>query len=161
MSRSLLATFMILAPNLFLLGQDRVSMSAPQLAVTPEELRLTAHFSHFVRGSYYRLGVGTTGEKINNLKMDLFKGRTVLDKELVSFQQGFAQSWFEVDQLFVEGFNFLRAEVPRAGETLTLKVTLPRAEAQRLGRLFVIIAKRYTLDRWYLEDGIELNPSDW
>ncbi len=136
-------------------------MSAPLLQVTPQEISLTARFSHFVRGNYYRLGIGTTGEKINDLEMEILKGNTVLAKELISFEQGFAQSWFEVDQIFVQGFHFLRAEVPEAGEELTLKVSLPRAEGERHERLFVIIARRYSLDRWYLEDGVELDKAHW
>lgn len=136
-------------------------MSAPLLQVTPQEISLTARFFNFVRGSYYRLGIGTTGEKINNLEMEILKGNAVLAKELISFEQGFAQPWFEVDQIFVQGFHFLRAEVPEAGEELTLKVSLPRIEGERHERLFVIIARRYGLDRWYIEDGIELEKSHW
>ena len=136
-------------------------MSAPLLQVTPQEISLTARFSHFVRGNYYRLGIGTTGEKINNLEIEIFKGNAVLAKELISFEQGFAESWFEVDQISVQGFHFLRAEVPEAGEELTLKVSFPRAEGERPERLFIIIARRYSLDRWYIEDGIELQKSSW
>ena len=161
MSRVLIAAFLILTLDLFLLGQETASMSAPLLRTTPQQISLTARFSDFVRGSYYRLGIGTSAEQINNLEMEILKGNTVLAKELISFEQGFAESWFEVDQISVQGFHFLRAEVPEAGEELTLKVSLPRTEGERHERLFIIIARRYGLDRWYIEDGVELEKSQW
>ena len=161
MSRVLLATFLFLIPDLFLLGQETASMSAPLLRTTPQEISLTARFSNFVQGSYYRLGIGTTAEQINDLEMEILKGNTVLAKELISFEQGFTQSWFEVDQISIQGFHFLRAEVPEAGEELTLKVSFPRAEGESHERLFIIIARRYSLDRWYIEDGSELEKSSW
>jgi hypothetical protein len=136
-------------------------MSAPILQVTPEEISFTTTFSNFVPGSSYRLGVGTTGDKTNSTTIELLKENIVLSKKVVGFEQGFARSWFEVDRIFVRGLLFRSAELPGSGEDLTLKVTLPRAEADRLKRLFVILAKQYGPDRWYIVEGAELNESHW
>ena len=144
-----------------LVGQVRVSMSPPILKAGPEEISFKTRFSHFAGGSDYRLGVGTTGDEMNNAKFELSKGDTVLSKKLVSFRQGFASAYFEVDEILVQGFLFSSADLPDEGEEITLEVTLPRAEADKLKRLFIIIAKQFGPDRWYIMDGGEINESHW
>jgi len=42
-----------------------------------------------------------------------------------------------------------------------MKVTIPRAEAERLRRLFIIVTKQFGPDRWYIMDGAEINDSHW
>ncbi len=42
-----------------------------------------------------------------------------------------------------------------------MKVTIPRTEADRLGRLFIIVAKQFGPDRWYIMDGAEINDTHW
>ena len=144
-----------------LVGQVRASMSPPILKTGPEEISFTTRFSHFAGGSDYRLGVGTTGDEMNNAKFELSKGDTVLSKELVSFRQGFASAYFEVDRILVQGFLFSSDDLPDEGEEITLKVTIPRAEAEKLKRLFIIIATQFGPDRWYIMDGGEINESHW
>lgn len=153
----------IVSPTLIwpLLGQDEASMSAPVLRGTPEEISVTTRFSNFVPGNRYRLGVGTAGDKIDNAKIELLKGDTPLSKKLASFRQGYAKDWFEVKEIVVQGFLFSAADLPRQDEELTLKVSIPRAEADRLKKFFVILAKHYPPNRWYIMEGAELDDSLW
>ena len=127
MRQSVILTCLSLTLSLSLLAREEVSMSAPILQVTPEEISFTTTFSNFVPGGSYRLGVGTTGDKTNSTTIELLKENIVLSKKVVGFEQGFARSWFEVDRIVVRGLLFRSAELPGSGEDLTLKVTLPRA----------------------------------
>jgi hypothetical protein len=111
-----------------LVGQVDASMSPPILNTGLEEISFTTRFSHFAGGSDYRLGVGTTGDELNNAKFELSKGDTVLSKKLVSFRQEFASAYFEVDEIFVQGFLFSSAELPDEGEEITLKATITNAK---------------------------------
>ena len=70
-----------------------------------------------------------------------------------------ASAYFEVDEILVQGFLFSSADLPDEGEEITLKVTIPRVEADKLKRFFIIIAKQFGPDRWYIMDGGEINES--
>ena len=144
-----------------LMGQDRVSLSAPILKSSPDQISFTTRFSSFASGSDYRLGVGTTGDEIEGIEFELTQDDTPLSKKLVSFRQGFASAYFEVEEILVQGFLFSSADLPGEGEEVAMKVTIPRAEAKRLGRLFIIVTKQFGPDRWYIMDGAEINDSHW
>jgi hypothetical protein len=143
----------------FLLGQ--AVMSPPVLKSTPEEISFATRFSEFTAGENYRIGVGAAGEEIRDAKIELVKGDTVLSSETATFEQGYTRSWFEVDNISVQGFLLSDDQFPADGEQLILRVTVPRPEAERLKRLFVVLARQYGPTRWYIEDGSELNDSVW
>ena len=161
MRKFVLLTFIWVILTWPLLSQSRVSMAAPVLKAEAEQISFTTKFSDFVAGSDYRLGVGTTGDKIDGAEIELSKGDAPLSKELISFTQGFATAYFEVEEIFVQGFSFPSADLPGEGELVAMKVTIPRAEAERLERLFIIVAKQFGPDRWYIMDGGEINDSHW
>jgi len=145
-----------------LVGQaNRVALSAPILKADPDQISFTTRFSSFISGSDYRLGVGTTGDEIEGIEVELTQGDTALSKKLVSFHQGFASAYFEVEEILVQGFLFSSADLPGEGEEVALKVTIPRVEAERLGRLFIIVTKQFGPDRWYIMDGAEINDTHW
>ncbi len=144
-----------------LAGQGRVSLSAPILKGEPDQISFTTRFSSFVSGSDYRLGVGTTGDKIEGIEVELTQGDTPLSKKQASFRQGFATAYFEVEEILVQGFLFPATDLPGEGEEVAMKVTIPRSEADRLKRLFIIVAKQFGPDRWYIMDGAEINDSHW
>ena len=154
-----LTFFLSFAFNGFLVGQ--AVMSAPVLRPSPEEIRFTALFSDFQAGEDYRIGVGTVGEKIQNVRIELIKNDAVLSNPIETFEQGFASSWFEVEKISVWGYVLSAAELPAKGESLLLRVVVPREEADRLQRMFVILARKYGPTRWYIEDGSELNNTQW
>ena len=154
-----ITVFLSLAFSGFLTGQ--AVMSAPVLRTSPEEIRFTARFSDFQAGEDYRIGVGTAGEKIQDATIELVKDTTVLPNQVETFEQGFSKSWFEVDKISVQGFVLPAAKLPAEGEALLLRVVVPRSEADRLKRMFVILARKYGPTRWYIEDGAEMNDTDW
>ncbi len=157
-----LLAFLWVICTVSLVGQvTRVSLSAPVLKAGPDQISFTTRFSSFVSGSDYRLGVGTTGDEIEGIEVELTLGDTPLSKKRASFRQGFASAYFEVEEILVQGFLFPSSELPGEGEEVAMKVTIPRAEADRLGRLFIIVAKQFGPDRWYIMDGAEINDSHW
>jgi len=161
MSKLRLLAFLWVIFTTSLVGQGRVSLSAPILRGEPDQISFTTRFSSFVSGSDYRLGVGTTGEEIEGIEVELTQGDTPLSKTRASFRQGFASAYFEVEEILVQGYLFPAADLPSEGEEVAMKVTIPRTEADRLGRLFIIVAKQFGPDRWYIMDGAEINDSHW
>ncbi len=144
-----------------LLGQDRVSLSAPILKGEPDQISFTTRFSGFASGSDYRLGVGTTGDEIEGIEFELTQDDSPLSRDLVKFRQGFASAYFEVEEILVQGFLFPSAGLPGEGQEVAMKVIVPRDEADKVGRLFIIVAKQFGPDRWYIMDGAEINDSHW
>ncbi len=161
MRKFVLLTFIGVVFTWSLLGQGRVSMTAPVLKAETEQISFTTRFSDFVAGSDYRLGVGTTGDKIEGAEFELSKDNAPLSTELISFTQGFASAYFEVEEISVQGFSFPSTDLPGAGEEVAMKVTIPRAEAERLERIFIVVTKQFGPDRWYIMDGGEINSTHW
>ena len=157
----LFATFLGLCLVVPVRGQEEAAMASPVLRATPEAINITARFSNFPSGSQYRLGVGAVGEGIGDVELELLKGDAPVSKESVSFKQGYAQSWFEVDEIAVRGYTLASSDHPAQGQDLVLKITLPRAEAERVKKVFVILAKYYNPDRWYILEGAELTDTLW
>jgi len=127
-------TFLWIMLTAALVGQNRVSLSAPILRGEPDQISFTTRFSSFVSGSDYRLGVGTTGDEIEGIEVELTQGDSPLSKKRASFRQGFASAYFEVEEILVQGFLFPAADLPSEGEEVAMKVTIPRTEADRLKR---------------------------
>ena len=144
-----------------ILGQDPASMSSPRISTTAGAINFITRFSTFAPGGDYRLGVGTRGQRIRRIKMELLQGNKPLPKRRMTFPQGLAGPWFHVNEILVQGFVFRSAELPTQGEEFVLKVTIPRAEAEALGQLFVVLARRLVKDRWHIVDGTEINQTHW
>ena len=142
-------------------GQSRATLSAPVLKTEPDAITFTTRFSSFVDGNDYRIGVGTTGEELSGAQFELSQGDSALSKELFGFRQGFATAYFNVDEIQVQGFFFPSSELPTGDQELTLKVTVPRSEAEKAERLFIIVTKQFGPDTWYIMDGAEINNSHW
>lgn len=141
--------------------QKFASMSIPVLRMMVEEIRITSQFSDFTLGREYRLGVGTRGEQIRTAGFELLQDDQILPKRLMIFSQGLAAPWFRVSKILLQGYVFSPSELPPRGEDLTLRFTLSRAEANRLRRLFVVVASRKVPEDWYIVDGTEINRSHW
>ena len=142
-----------------LFSAQRASMEAPVVRGAPGEVSVSARFSQFVSGSEYRVGVGASGD-LAGLTISLDQDGTAVSGDLTSFDQ--PQSWWsEAGQLKAKGFLLQDSKLPAAGETLSMKVTIPRASADAAGAFFIFVAKRYGRNTWYLEDGAEINESHW
>ena len=141
------------------LGQQEASMSSPILKATADEVGVTTRFSAFPSGNEYRLGVGSVGGAISDLKIELSKGDTQLSKNVESFTQGYTNSWFEVDEISVQGYHLTSGDIPASGEELIMTISVPRSEAERLTKFFVILARKYNPDRWYVVEGAEIDES--
>lgn len=161
MKRHLLRLFLTLGFAGAVLAQGSVTMSPPVLRSTAEGVTFTARFSDFSPGSEYRIGVGTTGDKINNLQLELLRGDAARPVPMSTFTQGHTAQWFQVNEIVMNGFVLLGPEVPGPGEEIVLKASVPRSEADRLQKMFVIVAKKYGADVWYIMDGSEMDKSYW
>lgn len=136
-------------------------MTAPVVKPTPEAVVMTARFNDFNAGSEYRIGVGAATAKIPNAKIELLKNDAPIDKTLTSFEQGYAQHWWKIDKIVSQGFALTEADFPKPDEKLSMRVTVPKAEADKLKKIYLFISKKYPEDRWYIEDGIELTDAHW
>jgi hypothetical protein len=105
--------------------------------------------------------VGTTGEEMAGAKFELSQDGAPLSKELFRFRQGFASAYFEVDEIQVQGYFLPSSELPSGDRQITLKVTIPRSEAENAKRIFIIVTKQFGPDTWYIMDGAEINNSHW
>ncbi len=143
------------------LGQGRATLSAPVLKTEPDVITFTTRFSSFLDGNDYRIGVGATGEELAGAQFELSKNGSPVSKELFSFRQGSASAYFNVDEIQVQGFFFPSSELPAAEEELILRVVVPRSEAEKAKRLFIIVTKQFGPDTWYIMDGAEINDSHW
>lgn len=141
--------------------QDRASMTAPVVKPTPEEVVMTVRFNDFNAGNEYRIGVGTATAKIPNVKIELLKNDAPISKNLASFEQGFAQHWWNIDKVVSQGFALTAPDFPKQDEKLSMRVTVPKAEADKLKKIYLFISKKYAEDRWYIEDGVELTDAHW
>ncbi|MBI4444841.1 MAG: hypothetical protein HY645_02930 [Acidobacteria bacterium] len=147
--------------TLFLLAQERASMTAPVVKSTSEAVVLTTRFNDLSAGKDYRVGIGVAGTVLSNVKVELLKNDTTLDKAAVSFDQGYTSNWWNVDKVSVQGFVLSETDLPAKDEKLGMRVTVPRSEVSKFKKLFVLLARKYDSERWYLEDGVELDESYW
>ena len=143
------------------MAQDRASMEAPLIRTTPDTVSFIALFSAFVPGGYYRLGVGTNGADLSSATIELLRDGTPVQVKIVNFTQGYTSAWWGVEQIRVRGCVLKRSQLPGNGGSLTLKFSIPRADAGKAGKLYVFVAKKYGPTTWYVEDGAELNRRHW
>ncbi|MFQ5739809.1 MAG: hypothetical protein ACE5JX_12420 [Acidobacteriota bacterium] len=144
-----------------LLAQGRASMEAPVIKSTPDEITIVARFSDLSTGGVYRVGIGCVG-KMPPAKIELQKEGAPSSAKLVDFAQGNASSWWRgVDQVQSRGFILQDSLLPGHDEGLMLKVILDRTEADRIGKFYIFVAKKYGSKTWYLEDAAELGKKYW
>ena len=139
------------------LAQSRASMASPVVKGTPEEITIVARFSDFNADDEYRIGVGTIKSGLPSAQITLDKDDAAISASLSDFEQGYTGSWWGVDKVNLRGF-----QIPGpAGSDLTLKLVVPRAEAESAEKIYLLVAKKYGENVWYVEDGIELTKENW
>ena len=144
-----------------LFPQDRASMEAPVIKTSPGTVVLMARISAFTAGEDYRLGLGVASGDLASARVELIRDGNTLSLDLASFKQGFTSSWWSVDELSAKGFYLSGSDIPTGAGTISLKVEIPKADADKLGKVYVFVAKKYGGSVWYLEDGAELTSQDW
>ncbi|HSR66875.1 MAG TPA: hypothetical protein VLU25_02945 [Acidobacteriota bacterium] len=157
------AVFLIIplaAAALALAAAGRAEMAAPILKTSTEEIVLTASFTSFDPGADYRIGVGAPARTINDYQMVLEQADKPMPVRETNFVQGYLSAWFGLEEVPAKGFVFKGSDV-NPDVRVQLQITLPRAEADRLQRFFVFVAKSYGPDTWYLEDGSEIRKENW
>lgn len=149
----------ILCSGALIQAQERVSMSAPIIRSTGEELILTVKVENFANDKSYRVGVAMAGAKAPDAKLELMKEDSPVNAEAVEFVQENTKGWWGVDSIKAKGYNLGPAGLPEEG--LTMRVTIPKDVADGYEKLYLFISRDYGSGRWYLEDGTELAQSDW
>lgn len=159
----ILFLFLVAAATLFptlLLAQDRVSMSAPVIRTGMEEISISARFQGLAPERSYRIGVGVKGQ-FPEAKIELARGDASFPVPLTDFVQGHTSNWWGVEQLSARGFQIEGSSVGGPAEELVLRISVPRAETDRLDNIYLFISRSYGTDTWYLEDGADLDESYW
>lgn len=139
-------------------AQERVSMSAPIIRSTAEELVFTVRFEGFTDGRTYRLGVAAAGAT-PEASLELLRDDSPLNLSPTEFVQENTKAWWGVDSIKARGYTLGPNNLPDGA--VTLRVTMARETADQLGKLYLFIARDYGSGRWYLEDGTELAETDW
>lgn len=158
-------TLALLVCGLFLtfplLAQDRASMEAPVIKTSPESVVVMARISDFTGGENYRVGVGVASGSLSSAKISAIRDGNTVSLDLVDFKQGFTSSWWSVDELASKGFYLSGNSIPTGDSMISLRVEIPKADADKLDKLYVFVAKKYGGSVWYLEDGTELSGQDF
>ena len=155
-----LISFTLVFP-FYVLAQDEASMTAPLVMKTLDTVSVSARFSNFASGYDYRLGVGTDQGQVSDATIELVKNDAPVQKKLLDFEQGYCSHWWDIDQISMQGFVFSSAEIPGKDESLTMKITVPKTAIDKINKLYILVAKKYGENRWYIEDGGELDSSNW
>jgi len=159
--KKLVVVILFLSIGLFLSGQDRATMSAPVIRATPEGVTFSASFSDFAPGGEYRLGIATAAGKLGSSKVELLKNGTAIQLQPVDFDQNYTSNWWSVPKVSVHGYTLSGNNVPAKTDKLTLRVTLSKDELDKQKKVYLLVARKYGENVWYLEDGVEMNEANW
>lgn len=140
-------------------AQERVSMSAPIIRSTGDDLVFTVRFESFADGRTYRLAVAAAGAKAPAVTLELLKGETPVEMKSAEFVQENTKGWWGVDSIKAWGYTLGPSGLP--DDPVTLRVTISRDAADQYEKLYLFVSRDYGSGRWYLEDGTELAQSDW
>jgi hypothetical protein len=136
-------------------------MEAPVIKTSSESVVIMARISDFTAGENYRLGVGVASGSLSSAEITAIENGNPVSLELVDFKQGFTSSWWSVDELSSKGFYLSGNSIPSGDGMISLRVEIPKTEADKLDKLYVFVAKKYGGAVWYLEDGTELTSRDF
>jgi hypothetical protein len=143
------------------LAQESATMTAPIIRTAEGAIRLSVHFSNFVQGNRYRIGFGIPGEVTPDVTLELLENEAAVSKDPVDFVQKNTNHWWAIPQLAARGFAFSPSEIGTEGKEFVMRVSVPRELAEKAGKIFLFVSRDYGADTWYLEDGSELNESNW
>ncbi len=159
--KKLVVVILFLSIGVFLSGQDRATMSAPVIRATPEGVTFSASFTDLSPGGEYRLGLATAGGKLTGSKVELLKNGTAIQLQPTDFDQNYTSNWWNVPKVTVHGFSLAGTNVPAKTDKLTLRVTVSKEELDKQKKVYMLVARKYGEGVWYLEDGVEMNETNW
>ncbi len=136
-------------------------MSAPIIRSTPDGVVFTVRFQNFGEGRSYRVGFGSQGKSAPEVTVELLKEEEPLSLTPIDFAQGNTSGWWGVDQVVSKGYALGPDGLPGEEEALTFRVTVPRESADRFEKLYLFVSRNYGGERWYMEDGSEIDKTDW
>lgn len=154
----IMALFMLANLGSIGFAQQRAEMSEPLVAREGENVVLRVSLQKLAPGGQYRIGVGAAQE-VPSGDMELLAGKQNSGAIASNFTQGFTAHWWNVDKLQAQGFIIESDQF--AGNSLTFRAVIGKEHLDKLGQVFVFIARKYGENTWYLEDGVELNQSHW
>ncbi len=143
------------------LAQTSATMSAPIIRSAEGAVRFSVRFSNFVPNSRYRIGIGIRGDKTPDVTLELLENEAAVSKDPVNFVQKNTNHWWGIPQLSVRGFAFSASELAGEGREFVFRMSLPRESADKAGKLYIFVSRDYGAETWYLEDGSELDESNW
>jgi len=143
------------------IAQDRATMSAPVIRASGDEVIFSVRFENFSPDRSYRIGFGAKGEAVPDVQVALSNEDRDLPLEPMDFSQGNTKGWWKIEQVGARGYTIGKSEIPEAGKALTFKVTVPRDVADNYDKVYLFVSRDYGSGRWYLEDGSEIDKSDW
>jgi len=159
--KKLVVVILFLSIGAFLSGQDRATMSAPVIRAMPEGVTFSASFTDFSTGGDYRLGLAAAGGKLLGTKVELLKNGTALQLQPSDFDQNYTSNWWNVPKVLVHGYSLSGSNVPAKTDKVTLRVTVSKEELDKHKKVYMLIARKYGEGVWYLEDGVEMNETNW
>lgn len=161
--KKLVLVTLVLCFGLFLFAQEnRATMTAPVIRAMPEgNVSFSAQFTGLVGSGDYRLGFGAGSGKVPGAKIELLKNGNAVSLPLTGFEQGYCSNWWNINKVSIQGFLLSGNAVPSKDEKLTLKVTVPKAELDKVKKVYLLIARKYGTDVWYIEDGAEMDEAYW
>ncbi len=143
------------------LAQQGASMSAPIIRTAEGAIRFSVHFTNFAPDSRYRIGFGIRGDETPDVTLELQENETVVSKDPVDFVQKNTNHWWAIPQLSVRGYAFSASELVGEGKEFVLRMSVPREAAEKAGKIYIFVSRDYGGNTWYLEDGSELDESNW
>jgi hypothetical protein len=143
------------------LAQASASMTAPIIRSAEGSIRMSVHFTNFAPSSRYRIGLGIPGDVTPDVTLELHENETAVSKEPVDFIQKNTNHWWGVPQIAARGFALSASDLAGEGKELVFRMSIPRESAEKAGKLYIFISRDYGANTWYLEDGSELDESNW
>ena len=162
--RSLLSTLsglLLYSLSSVALAQDSVSMNAPVIKSTDDEVVLMATFTGFDRSKDYRIAVGVEKGSMNGFELDVRKNGEAIQLPPTSFTQGFTASWWGVPELKSTGFAVTADNISGMEDRITLRIKVAKSSANELGKIYVFASRKYGPQAWYLADGSYAEQADW
>jgi len=154
---ALVFSFCLLLP-----AQDRATMSPPVIRAMPEgNVSFSAQFSDFAPTGEYRVGFGPATGKLAGAKLEVLKDGEAITVPSAAFDQGYASNWWNISKVALQGFQVTGSNLPPKSGKLTLRVTVPKTELDKVKKVYMLVSRKYGEDVWYIEDGTEMDESYW
>jgi len=152
--RLTLVPLLWLAASAPVIAQTRAALSQPVIRRSGDEVLLVCRVTDMNPNYKYRIGFGTAETPLE-VERELSRDGRVMTEKQGTFKQGYASNWWGVESVQSFGVTF------GGGDEVSISARVNREHARTFERVFLFVAREYSADTWYLEDGIELKRSHW